>query len=159
MADDIHTTIYNAHIEGRGKYIYFLLAAAGGCIAFAVNQTRTATLAWSQAPLGVAVLCWCFSFCFGCLHLQKISAMLYDNMNLIRIERGQHPIVGRDPGTMSRASGQLRRGMGRLSDRAALYVQWQFYMLIAGAGFFIAWHVLAMYLRRGHGLQLPGYPG
>ena len=62
MMDDARSALYNAHTEGRAKYIYFLLAAAGACIAFAVNQTQVARLAWSQMPLGAAVLSWGMSF-------------------------------------------------------------------------------------------------
>jgi hypothetical protein len=147
MADDIETTIYNAHLEGRSKYVYFLLAAAGACIAFAVNQTQTAALAWSQIPLALAVLCWGTSFSFGCWHLQQVGGALYDNMDLIKVQRGKHRITGRDIGAINQISDMLRAGIQKSSSRSVLYYRWQFYMLIIGAVFFIAWHITSMYLR------------
>jgi hypothetical protein len=44
MADDMQTTIYNAHRTAPEKHAYFLLAAAGAAVALAVNQTHDASL-------------------------------------------------------------------------------------------------------------------
>jgi hypothetical protein len=52
MSDDNLLAVYNASMNGASKYAYFLLAAAGSCIAFAITQTQAAGLAWTQIPLG-----------------------------------------------------------------------------------------------------------
>jgi hypothetical protein len=148
MADDIRTAIYNAHMEGKAKFTYFLLAAAGACIAFAVNQTQNAALTWSEMPLAGALLCWCLSFSFGCFYLQRISMIQYDNLDLFRVQGGQHPMVGGDRQMMNRAGQILKKDMERNSSRGTSYSRWQFGMLISGALLYIAWHILAMYLRR-----------
>jgi hypothetical protein len=62
MAGSAREEIYKATREGQDKYTYFLLAAAGAAVAFAVTQSQTATLTWSKVPLALAVLSWAFSF-------------------------------------------------------------------------------------------------
>jgi hypothetical protein len=148
MADEIKTAIYNAHLEGRSKYVYFLLAAAGACIAFAVTQTQTIALSLWQIPLGLAVLCWGASFSFGCWHLQTIAGTLYDNMDLIEARDGKHPASGRDPAAIAHFADYLKNGMNKASRRAAFYYRWQCHLLIAGAILYVGWHISAMYLRR-----------
>lgn len=65
--------IYKATREGQDKYTYFLLAAAGAAIAFAVTQSQTATLTWSKIPLALAVLSWAFSFYAGCHQIRDVT--------------------------------------------------------------------------------------
>lgn len=64
MTDSGITELYRAHRTAQDKYTYFILAAAGAAIAFALNQTHDATLSWFKLPLGAAVLCWGLSFFF-----------------------------------------------------------------------------------------------
>jgi hypothetical protein len=47
MPSEQQIEIYRQHRTAQDKYGYFLLAAAGAAIAFAVNQTQGAKLAWS----------------------------------------------------------------------------------------------------------------
>jgi uncharacterized protein (DUF2336 family) len=62
MPESMDATVYNALRTAQEKYAYFLLAAAGAAIAFAVNQTHDAKLSWAQLPLAAAVLSWGCSF-------------------------------------------------------------------------------------------------
>ena len=62
--------VYKALRDVQDKYVYFLLTATGAAVAFAVTQTQTAKLAWTQAPLGFALLFWGLSFFCGCRHIQ-----------------------------------------------------------------------------------------
>lgn len=150
MADDAQSTLYSAHLEGHSKYVYFLLAAAGACIGFAVNKTQTAPLGWSQLPLGAAVACWCTSFCSGALRIQHMNGMLYDNLEMLRVQRGRHPKAGQHPEMIAYATSRLQERMGVTSRKIGFYSEWQFYLLVAGGLFFIAWHILGMYLRLVH---------
>lgn len=76
-ADENFREIYRALRDAQNRYTYFLLAAAGGAIGFAVTQTRDASLNWTHSLLGCAGLAWGFSFYFGCRHLAYISSSLY----------------------------------------------------------------------------------
>lgn len=146
MADNNIREIYTQHRTAQDKYTYFLLAAAGAAIALAVNQTKGTSLSWSQLPLAIAVLCWGLSFFFGCRHLGYVSSTLFANADLLRVENGQHPLSGNNPQLMATASEGIRQAIESNSERANRLGHMQFRFLITGAVFYIAWHVIEMWL-------------
>jgi hypothetical protein len=58
MSDEPRLEIYRQIRTAQEKYTYFMLAAAGACIAFAVTKTQEAVLAWHHLLLAGSVLCW-----------------------------------------------------------------------------------------------------
>ncbi len=150
MSDDSLHEVYRALRDAQMRYAYFLLAASGAAIGLAVNQTRTAALRWAEMPLGVAVTMWGLSFFFGCRHLAYVGSTLYANVELLRVQRGKHPDVGSHPEMIAAASDGIRAGIQTNADRGSRYARWQFRLLIAGALFYLAWHVGQMYLRTIH---------
>jgi len=147
MTDGAELEIYRALREAQNKYAYFLLAAVGGAIALALNQTKGAALNWFQLPLGAAVLAWGLSFFFGCRHLAYVSSTLYSNAQMFRTERGQHPDVGADPQRIALASAAFKAAAEENSNRGNRFGHLQFRLFVYGAMFYIGWHVLEMYLR------------
>ena len=147
MTKEFELEIYRALRESQNKYVYFLLAAAGAAIAFALNQTQGAKLCWSQIPLAAGVLSWGLSFFFGCRHLAYVSSTLYSNAQHFRTERGQHPQVGSDPQRIAIASAMFKTAAEENANRGNQFGHLQFHFLIIGAVFYIGWHVLEMYLR------------
>jgi hypothetical protein len=147
MSGDPEVEVYRALRESQNRYTYFILAAAGGAIALAVNQTQTAELAWSQVPLAVAVLLWGLSFFFGCRHLAYVSSNLYANSALFQVARGEHPQAGSHPQMIAAATEGIRKAIDSNNEKATRYGRWQFWLLVAGAVAYLIWHVLEMYLR------------
>jgi hypothetical protein len=147
MADENLRDVYNQLRTAQDKYTYFLLAATGAAIALAINQTQGSALSWSQIPLAIAVLCWGLSFFFGVRHVEYVNSTLYANASLIRVQQGEDPNVGVHPQMMAAASEGIRDAIDFNVHRASRYGRWQFWALIAGALFYIAWHVLEMYLK------------
>ena len=147
MSADHELELYRVHRAAQEKYTYFLLAAAGAAIGFAVTQSQTAAFEWPQLPLGLAVLLWALSFFFGCRHLNYVEATLYANMDLLKVQAGMHPEVGAHPQMQAAAAEGIRSAMGTNSIRSARFADWQFRFFVLGAVFFIAWHVVGMYLR------------
>jgi hypothetical protein len=145
--DNFLEEVYRQHRTAQDKYTYFLLAAVGAAIGLAINQTQGSTLSWSQAPLAVAVLCWGLSFFFGCRHLKYVSSNLYANANLLKVQSGEHPEVGHHPQLMAAASEGILQAFEANARRAVRSSTMQFRFLVAGAIFYIAWHVLEMWLR------------
>ncbi|MCB1936550.1 MAG: hypothetical protein KDF59_11470 [Nitrosomonas sp.] len=72
--------------EELSKYIYFLLAATGAAIAYALVQAEDEVFSKDLIPLIFALLTWCGSFYFGVCHLhlyrqhmiENAMAILYD---------------------------------------------------------------------------------
>jgi hypothetical protein len=97
MSDSARQQIYKSAREGQDKYTYFLLAAAGAAIAFAVTQSQAATLTWSKIPLALAVLSWAFSFYAGCRQLDEVAGILQQNYELLRVQEGYTPSIQTTP--------------------------------------------------------------
>lgn len=129
------------------KYVYFLLAGAGGAIALVINQTHDAKLSSSHALLGIAVLLWGLSFIFGCKHLAYVRSNLFANFDLLKVEGGQHPQTGNNLQMMQIASEGIRSAMEYNSNKSAMFARLQFQCLVAGAIAFVGWHTYMMYLR------------
>jgi hypothetical protein len=137
MADNPRHEIYKATREGQDKYTYFLLAAAGAAIAFAVTQSQIATLTWSKLPLGLAILSWAFSFYAGCRQLRDVTNVLQQNYDLLRIQEGLHPQFPNHPQVVAVIEEAVRES----ADRTGKWGARQFRFLVAGAVFYVLWHV------------------
>ena len=135
--------IYKATREGQDKYTYFLLAGAGAAIAFAVTQSQTATLTWSKLPLALAVLSWAFSFYAGCRQLRDVTIVLQQNYDLLRIEEGLHPQFPNHPQVVA----IIEEAVRETADKSGRWGARQFRFLVAGAVFYVLWHVTEMALR------------
>lgn len=101
-------------------------------------STGNAALAWSQAPLGTAVLAWALSFVSGCRHLGYVSLNLAANLEAHRIEAGRHPEVGNHPPMISAAISGIQSAFESNSRNASRYARWQFRFLVTGAVLYVA---------------------
>ena len=148
MASESEREVYRALRDAQTRYTYFLLAAAGAAIAFAVKQTESSVLSWSQLPLAAAVAAWALSFFFGCRHQAYISSTLFANVALLQMESGRHPAaLGAHPQAVAAASAGIREAAERNAKDASRFADWQFRALVMGAILYIAWHVVGMYQR------------
>lgn len=155
MSRDLEIEVYRTLRTSQDKYSYFLLAAAGAAIAFSVTQTQDDVLGWSQSPLAVAVALWGVSFYLGCQSIRYVNSTLYANGDLLKVEAGRHPSVGDHPQMMMAASEGIRSAIESNSQKTQSLGEWQFRTLIAGAAFFVLWHVIEMYLRMPEAGPLP----
>lgn len=146
MASDTELEIYRQQRQGQDKYIYFLLAAVGASIAFALNQTKGLALTPSQWPLGAAVLCWAGSFLMGCSRLGLINDTLHANQGLVRVQKGTHELI-EHPAEIPLASKMMKEGLEKLGRKTNRRALWQYRLLISGAALYIGWHVYEMYIR------------
>lgn len=144
---DPATTLYSAHRTAQDKYAYFILAAAGAAIGFAITRTGEMPLAWSQVPLALAIVAWGLSFFFGCRYIAYVQSTLYANSELLRVREGRHPLAGINPQAIAAASAGITSAMESNNNRASFFADLQFNLLIGGGVLYVAWHVLEMYLR------------
>lgn len=137
--------VYKQLRTAQDKYTYFLLAAAGACVALTVNRTQGCHLAWSMIPLGIAALCWGISFFCGCQDLRYTNSILYANYELIQVQNGTYPGIGSNVSAQNAASEGLRRAITDNGDRVSRYAVWQFKLLIVGGIAYMVWHICTMY--------------
>lgn len=129
MAGQNELEIYRQHLGAQQKYAYFLLAAVGACVGFALTQTKDASLGLSQIPLAFALLGWGLSFWCGCVHLSAVQATLYTNMGLIRMQTGKDPLAGSNRGLMAYGDKVIREIAEKQGNRSARASSWQFRFL------------------------------
>lgn len=144
---EIEIELYRGHKAAQERRAYFLIAAAGAAIAFAVTRTETAVWATSMWLWVASIALWGLSFFCGLRHMAYVASTTYGNMDLLKVEGGRHPAVGNHPQMMMAASQGIRCALEINSDRSALFAQLQFGCLITGGAAYLAWHIFEMYLR------------
>ena len=125
------------------KYTFYLLAVDGAAVGFALTQTKEAVLAWSQIPLGFAMVSWSLSFWFGLRQLDSVLTTLTCNSVIRDIEAGNHPKLAD-----SLNLGAFRSWVKRYATWGLRYNMWQIRTLLIGLFFYVGWHILEMYLRQ-----------
>ena len=136
--------LYKQHQAGQDKYTYFLLAAAGAAIGFAVQKTEGLQFSWWLTPAGFAIVCWGFSFYYGCKNLTWVQTAIYANYSLLQLRSGVHPEQPPHPQLTDAAISGVSKALTSNATRAQFFGTWQFRMLITGAVFFIGWRLLEM---------------
>lgn len=137
--------IRRAHMEGGQKHTYFLLAAAGAAIGFAVQKTEGIDLDQWALPVASAVLCWGLSFYCGCKNVSYLQSALGSNFLLMQLHDG---VAKKQPDTPEELAVALRvtgEAIAAKNRTASVYSAWQFRFLLTGSGFFILWHVLRLW--------------
>jgi hypothetical protein len=147
MVDERLIEIYRQHRIGQDKYVYFLLAVAAAAVAYAMKLTSTSRLSYSMIPLGISVLFWGISFYCGCKNIGYVLSTLYANIHLLFIQKGEDSRVGQNPSLIEAASEGVIQAMENNSNTANFYARIQFRFLIAGAVFFLSWHIIEMIIR------------
>ena len=120
-----------AHIASQEKYSYFLLAAAGAAIAFALQKTESVSLSWWMSPIAIALLCWTSSFFFGCKNIVWHQAILRTEIYIARVHETPETELSQDQKRQSISN--HAEVMDKKLERYAFYAKWQFLMLITGA--------------------------
>jgi hypothetical protein len=128
----------------QSKHAYFLLAAAGASIGFAVTRTESLEISWSQLPLLVALVCWGVSFYFGCRQVERVQDGLAKRVGLLELIRSVE-MLGRDE--IEELEKIADEYSDRCADDALRYRQNQFRLLVLGACSYIAWRILEMSLQ------------
>jgi len=78
LKDDLDS-LTQRFAEELSKYIYFLLAASGAAIAYALDQADGKALTKDLILLVLALLGWCGSFYFGVRHLRLFRQHMIEN--------------------------------------------------------------------------------
>ena len=131
--------------DSQDKYTYFLLAAAGSCIALSVSRTNGLTPNWTMSILALAVIIWGASIISGVRNRLYHQSILYANFALLKIISGTDPEVGTHPERIHAASQGVLSAIESNNDRASFYSDCQLHLLILGAAFYLVWHVAEMF--------------
>ena len=144
MTDEAYLAVTGSHRDLYIRHSFYLLAVVGAAVGFALNQTKGAVLAYSQIPLGLAMLSWSLSFYFGLRQLRSILATLGVNSLLLELQFGQNTELSHIPKAPEIIKGLIEEH-GKSAGRFHI---WQVQALLIGVFFYVGWHVLEMYLRQ-----------
>lgn len=147
MSAELENELHYKVIEMRQKYVYFLLAAVGACIGFAVTQSGKALLDLWSIPLGVSLLLWGVSFYLGCRYLHYRSVTLATNAAIIKLLDGRHELAGQDPTAQKMGLETFGKNVEINSHKSGFCYRWQLWLFIGGVIFFLAWHIIEMWRR------------
>lgn len=111
--------------EELSKYTYFLLAASGSSIAYALNQSADKVII-KEFTLIIALLAWCGSFYFGIHHLHLHRTHMIENAKALMMEE-----------PFEQAYVRLEPFMIRMERASNL----QYYFFITGVLFYITWRI------------------
>lgn len=118
--------------DTREKYTYFLLAAAGACIRYAVEKGAGFALTWKLTPLGLSLVAWAISFWFGCRAIRRSEYGLRYNHAYLTTARSM---------TDKLAPNSL---MGDEARASASSSRWQFRFFVSGGVAFVLWRLLEL---------------
>jgi hypothetical protein len=142
--DPFLQSLHKAHSDSQNKHTYFLLAAAGAAIGFAVQKTEGQKLSWWLLPVASATLLWAASFYFGCKNIDWVQRSMSANFNLLQLKKGMHPEQPPNLQVYEAAISGVTQALQVNIERAGFYSRWQFRTLIAGAVSFIVWRVIEL---------------
>lgn len=147
MNDENLREIYRTLQNAQDKYIYFILATTIASVGFTITQTQDIIFSLSLIPLGISILCWGFSFFFGCRNREYYNSTLYANYELLKVQMGDHPELGNNPQMIQAASKGITKAIEDNSNKVNRLGKLQVKTFIMGALFYLVWHILEMYLR------------
>jgi hypothetical protein len=85
LKDDLNSLAQRL-AEELSKYIYFLLAASGAAIAYALDQVDGKALTKDLILLVLALLAWSGSFYFGVRHLRLYRQHMIENVKALLVD-------------------------------------------------------------------------
>lgn len=129
------------HQASQDKYTYFLLAAAGACIAYATEKALGVPLNGYLSFLALSVLSWSASFYCGCKCASTVQALIRANANLLSLHADKHVSQPQKLELLSTATRSVRSAIETNMHRAKLLNEWQFRFFVTGGVLFVGWRI------------------
>ena len=134
--------------ERQEKYIYYVIALCVTAIGFAIFNTMSKPLRYSQIPLAMAVCCWAISIFCGLTFLGHQIGALRINSIYFDVAYGQDKDIGSSLSNIAVASKRIEALLGKLSRKTARLWNLQLFLFYAGMLLFITWRVVEMHLTK-----------
>jgi hypothetical protein len=137
--------LHRIYSDGHSKYVYFLLAATGAALAYALQKLDNSTLNW-QVWFGLSsIVSWLLSFFCGCKHITAIQSAILLNTDLLQLQQGNHPMQPQSAQEMQIAWEVTNRALDKKNNRAQMLFRIQFWLLAGGVLLFSMWRVLVLF--------------
>ncbi|BDU21185.1 hypothetical protein [Dyella sp. GSA-30] len=136
---DALATFYN---ESKSKYTYFLMAAAGASIGYALQKLDSLPRTALNSMAVVAIILWAISILLGCLSITRIHRILSANHAQIELTAASlvNPIVA---GLREIKRPNLTERTRANAEVAKWFSRLQFWSLIGGVWVYAIWKIIA----------------
>ena len=138
--------------DHQSKYIYYIIALNVGALAFAINLTKDSKLAFTQIPLGLAVIFWSLSICSGIYFLKIGLNLLMTNNFVFELRLGKIDAYNESRDNIEDGVKIVKEQMNKLSAERDLKGKNQLTFLYLGSFCFVVWRVIEMFQ---HNTSLP----
>jgi hypothetical protein len=143
MSDEL-LHLNKLHADGHSKYVYFLLAATGAALGYALQKLDTSTFN-CQVLFGLAAItCWLVSLFYGCKHITTIQSAILSNSHLLQLQQGNHPMQPDSREGFEIAWKITSNSLESKNNRAQLFFRLQFWSLAIGVLLFATWRVVIL---------------
>ena len=132
------------HFESHSKFVYFLLAATGAALGYALQKLDGLAITLWVAPGLFAVFCWLASFYAGCLRIRWTHQAIHADYTQVQLQRGVHLKQPKTPAETQQAVQIVQGNMAQYLKKSVFYMQLQFWLLTTGLASFVVWRVTEM---------------
>ncbi|MDD2894320.1 MAG: hypothetical protein PHF20_10380 [Halothiobacillaceae bacterium] len=146
MSSNLELELGKQFKASQEKYIYFLLAVAASAIAYAMTQSKVEPIELRQIPLGLSILSWGLSFFSGLRFIEYATNFTFQNQNYLAFKR-ELKSYSQDAAIemLEKFKAKLKETTKKQEEKMRLYGKLQSTSLLAGAAFYVIWHVLRMH--------------
>ncbi|MFQ2043621.1 hypothetical protein [Aeromonas veronii] len=147
MSGENEVELIKMYKAAQEKYIYFLMAAAGSGIGFAIVQTKVEKLAYHHALWGLSVVLWALSFLCGLQFIEHLNSTTFQNANYLGLKRDlSNCTIEQRKSLAADVHAVYQSTMDRHQQSMEFFGKWQMYLLLSGALCYVVWHIYKMYL-------------
>ncbi len=137
------TELFFEHQKSVSAFAYFQLGLTASAIAFAVHQTKDATIAQTPWPIGVAVTLWAVSFFCGGLGLEARNKAIMLNARFL-ILQAQLPAGYQQSPEWQTTVARMEADVEQVMQSPPVRFRWQMRLMYLGAIAYVAGHVMKM---------------
>ncbi|WP_341852253.1 hypothetical protein [Vibrio vulnificus] len=131
--------------SSRTKLCYFIMAASGSAIGFAITQTKTAAFEQNHYIWLASMVLWALSFFCGIKFVSHLNAVTYKNIVYLQTDLTGFSSEQREELDSISKSG-FSNAVAKHNKYLSFYGSAQLYLLLTGALVYVVWHVYKMLL-------------
>lgn len=131
---------------GKVKFCYFIMAASGSAIGFAITQTKTTAFETHHYIWLAAVIFWALSFFCGIRYISKINSVIFSNVTYLQNKRKIYGGSASQEFELQQLNeSKFHEAVSEDNNSLVLYGHAQVYLLLSGALVYVIWHVYRMW--------------
>lgn len=129
----------------QNQYSFFMMALNASAIAYASGRVLDRTLSWTVVFLGVAVVCWGYSFLCGMVFNQNKKTMLLRELELL--DEYDELLGGEN---INQTILDLKKDALQLNEQSSRYYNTMNIAMLAGMAAFLVWVVVEAFINTKH---------